>query len=55
MGDAMKTIADPMTEEEADAWRRSLMEWIAKYHPHLANREEQWKEWDKRSFNSSRL
>ena len=38
------TVSRRMTDEEADAWRRSLMEWIAKYHPHLADREKLWEE-----------
>lgn len=46
MGDLAK-VEPRMTDEEADAWRRRLMTWIAKNHPHLANREELWEEWKK--------
>lgn len=41
----MIKVAPRMTDEEADAWRDALFEHIKKQHPHLDNREEQWKLW----------
>lgn len=38
-----------MTAEEADQWLRECKEHWKKQHPHLDNREEQWKLWKEKS------